>query len=404
MFVSRQFAPVFLLLGMITCVPAIALQSSNAALTPVPQYVNFAGSLKSRDGSPANGVVGVTFLLYEDEAGGSPLWLETQNVTLDAARRFSVTLGAATPEGLPAELFAAKKARWLAIEPQGLPVPARVMLLSVPYALKAGDAETIGGFPPSAFLRAGAAPQTSLATPQSSTATASAAAITGAGSINFIPRWTSNGSALGNSLLFQSGTGGAGKIGINTTAPAATLDVNGAIIARGALQLPSRGAATSGKGWTSQPLTFQASAFNSATKLAIAPKFQWQAESVGNNTANPAGTLNLLYSASGTPVETGLKIAGNGQITFAPGQTFPGTSKGTVTGVTAGTGLIGGGATGNLTLGIDTTKVPLLGVANTFAAPHHLCGRPGLSRRRHYHRHHRRQRLKRRRQQRFRHA
>src|SRR5271154_5245593 len=37
-----------------------------------------------------------------------------------------------------------------------------------------------------------------------------------------------------------------------------------------------------------------------------------------------------------------------------------------VTGVTAGTDLTGGGTTGNVTLNVDTTKVPRLAAANTF--------------------------------------
>jgi hypothetical protein len=39
---------------------------------------------------------------------------------------------------------------------------------------------------------------------------------------------------------------------------------------------------------------------------------------------------------------------------------------GTINGVTAGTGLIGGGATGTVTLNLDTTKVPQLAAVNTF--------------------------------------
>ena len=49
-----------------------------------------------------------------------------------------------------------------------------------------------------------------------------------------------------------------------------------------------------------------------------------------------------------------------GLVTFAPGQTFPG--GGTITGVTAGTGLTGGGTSGNVILNVDTTKV-VTGVA-----------------------------------------
>jgi hypothetical protein len=42
------------------------------------------------------------------------------------------------------------------------------------------------------------------------------------------------------------------------------------------------------------------------------------------------------------------------------------TGSGTITGVTAGTDLTGGGTSGNVTLNLDTTKVPQLNTANTF--------------------------------------
>jgi hypothetical protein len=354
---------------------AVSNRASDAAA--VPQLVQFSGALKNYDGKPASGVVGVTFLLYAEEEGGQSLWRETQNVPVDAEGRYSVALGAGTAYGLPSELFAAGQARWLAIEPQGLPAPARILLLSVPYAMKAGDAETLGGLPASAFLRAGSEPHADFASAsgsgQSMGKSATAASTSGSGTVNYIPRWTPDGATLGNSILFQSGSGSTAKIGINKATPTVALDVNGSVAASGSMTanggfvLSAKGTATAAKGSGSQPLSFQAAAFSSSTQKATAPKFQWQAETQGNNTAAPGASLNLLYSATATPTETGLKIAGNGQVTFAPGQTFPGA--GTLSGITAGTGLTGGGTTGSPTLGIDSTKVPLLASANTFTAP-----------------------------------
>jgi hypothetical protein len=133
--------------------------------------------------------------------------------------------------------------------------------------------------------------------------------------------------------------------------------------------MPAVGTATASAGYNSQALRLTASVFSSASATAVAPHFQWQAEPVGNDTASPSGTLNLLASSgTATPAETGLKIASNGQITFASGQTFPGTGtgNGTITGVTAGTDLTGGGTSGKVTLNVDTTKVPQLATANTF--------------------------------------
>jgi trimeric autotransporter adhesin len=65
-----------------------------------------------------------------------------------------------------------------------------------------------------------------------------------------------------------------------------------------------------------------------------------------------------------------LKVAKNGQITFASGQTFPGT--GTITGITAGTDLTGGGTSGHVTLNVNTSALnstyAQLNAPNTFSA------------------------------------
>jgi hypothetical protein len=94
--------------------------------------------------------------------------------------------------------------------------------------------------------------------------------------------------------------------------------------------------------------------------------FNLQAEPSGNDTSSPSGKLNLLFaSCSGSPAETGLSIASDGKITFATGQTFPGT--GTITGVTAGSGLCCSGTSGNVSLAVDST-VARTNAANTFGA------------------------------------
>jgi hypothetical protein len=50
---------------------------------------------------------------------------------------------------------------------------------------------------------------------------AAAGTVSGSGTLNFIPKWTPSGSTLGNSLLFDNGTG----IGVGTTTPTHRLDV-----------------------------------------------------------------------------------------------------------------------------------------------------------------------------------
>jgi len=366
-----------LLLAVTLISTSVFAQSSAKATTPktsvVPNLVRFSG-IASDDGKPLNHIVGITFSLYQNQEGGFPLWVEMQNVLPDKNGHYSVSLGATKPEGVSPDLFASGQAQWLGVQIEGQAEQQRVLLLSVPYALKAADAETIGGLPPSAFVLA--TPSQYVSEPSSSSTTGSTnssasapppGTVTGSGTTNFVPLWSS-ASNIGNSVLFQSGTGSSAKVGINTTAPGATLDIKGTANLQGLLTSAASGAATSTSGKSSQAHSFVASSFNSSTKTAVNQTFQWKAEPTANNTAAPSGTLNLLFgSGTSLPAETGLRVSNKGILTFAAGQTFPGA--GTITGVTAGTGLTGGGTAGKVTLNLDTTKTPQLTAANSFTAP-----------------------------------
>jgi len=118
----------------------------------VPRLVRFSGMLKDAAGQPLHGAVEVSFLLYKEEAAGEPLWFETQTVEADAQGRYSVLLGAMHPDGLPIDLFTSGEARWLGVSVGRLPEQQRVLLVAVPYALKAADADTLGGKPATAFV------------------------------------------------------------------------------------------------------------------------------------------------------------------------------------------------------------------------------------------------------------
>jgi len=100
----------------------------------------------------APGLAGVTFAVYRDQEGGAPLWSETQSVDVDAAGKVSVVLGAI--EKIPMEIFSSGEARWLGVQRLPEAEQPRILLASVPYAFKAGDADTLGGKPLSAFVLA----------------------------------------------------------------------------------------------------------------------------------------------------------------------------------------------------------------------------------------------------------
>jgi hypothetical protein len=412
-FVETLLCTLILLVSVVTNAQETIATSATAV---VPRLVNFSGTAVNDQGKPVTGIVGLTFSIYNRQEGGAPLWMETQNVQPDAKGNYTVQLGATASEGLPLDEFTSGDARWLGVRMNGGEERPRVLLLSVPYALKAADAQTLAGLPATAFVLAAPNVSTGGSSSEPSPASTSRQNVGGSGTQDFIPLWTDNNGDLGNSILYQSGTGSSAKIGINEKSPLFTLDVNGQELVRGLFEMATQSYATKTKGYNSQPLNFESSAFNSGTGTYTLNHFQWQAEPVGNNTTTPGATLNLLYGTDpANPAETGLMLNSNGMFTFAKGQTFPGTGTitgvttatgsglsgggtsgnlnlslvntcatnqvlqwngtawacssagtGTITGVTAGTDLTGGGTSGNVTLNLDTTQVPLLNAANTF--------------------------------------
>lgn len=369
---------------------SMASFAAAASTAEVPRLIKFSGALLDERGHAMLGPVGVTFALYAQQYGGTALWLEIQNVKPDANGGYIVLLGANSAKGVPMELFTSGEARWLGVQADGQIEQPRVLLVSVPYALKAGDAETLGGMPASAFALSGSqatsvsnpavsqtivAPMAAATVPSSGTnsvsvAGGSPAVATPCGAI------TADGTALPNqvakfsgpcgvhqSLLFDNGS----NVGIGNTSPAARLDVSGGGIFRGTLQLPATGAATSITSFNSNPLDAYASAFNSTSTILKSQNqlFRWQVEPVGNNTTSPSGKLNLLFGANGgTPAETGLSINSKGQITFASGQTLPTVTGNetisgneTVSGTVSGSQLISTMANGTAPLKVTSTTV-----------------------------------------------
>jgi trimeric autotransporter adhesin len=362
--------------GFLSFVVSLAAQTSGSspASAQVPPLIQFSNVASDEGGNTLSGVVSITFSLYTSQRGGEPLWRETQNnVQLDSTGHYSVQLGITKSNGVPTALFTTGEARWLGVRIAEQAEQPRVLLVSVPYALKAGDAATVGGLPPSAFVLAapsngtGLAYNPELATGPSVSPATSTDVTTPGGTVNYLPLWDTTSDII-SSVIFQSGSGATAKVGINNAAPASTLDVKGngtirgPLLILGTLALPATGPATATAGRNSEPQTLTASAFNSGTSTAVNQLFQWQAEPVNNDTSTASGSLNLLF-AQGTakPAETGLNIASNGQITFASGQTFPGTGtgNGTVTSVAAGTGLTASPSpiTGSGTLSIATGGV-----------------------------------------------
>ncbi len=197
---------------------------SSPSSTVVPRLVNFSGKAADTQGKAISGIAGVTFAIYKDQSEGAPLWFETQNVKADTKGNYTVQLGVTKPEGLPLDLFASGEARWLGVklELPGEVEQPRVLLVSVPYALKASDADTVGGKPASAFVLAptGAGADAGASAPGSAKSTAGKSKaeplFTSSGTTNYIPIFTDSTGDIGNSTIYQST---AGNVGIGFSNP-----------------------------------------------------------------------------------------------------------------------------------------------------------------------------------------
>jgi hypothetical protein len=143
-------------LALATLLSISICSAQQTPTTSVPNLIRYSGTLKDAQGAAPSSstALGVTFSIYKQQDGGAAVWMETQNVTPDSNGQYSVILGSTTATGLPDDLFSQQEQRWLGVQIQGQAEQVRVLLVSVPYAFKAHEAETLGGLPASAFVKA----------------------------------------------------------------------------------------------------------------------------------------------------------------------------------------------------------------------------------------------------------
>ncbi len=127
---------------------AIAQQTGSS----VPQTLTYQGFLSDASGNPIkDGKYAVTFSIYSSSTGSTALWserlaVETQNGI------FSTTLGNITPVGNVIDT----PPLFLGIQVESdSELRPRQELTSVPFAIQAGNAATLGGLSPDEFARTG---------------------------------------------------------------------------------------------------------------------------------------------------------------------------------------------------------------------------------------------------------
>jgi hypothetical protein len=177
--------------------------------------VRISNTFHPANGLPVAPVESVTFSVYSEETGGTPFWQETQNVNLDAESRYTALLGSTLNDGVPLDLFSSSEPRWLGVvfNRPGETEQPRVRLASVPYALKASDAETLGGLPATAYLRAPATGATEVTgtgtgTVQSSVSDSGHAkprVVTGTANAGAITKFTDSTGDIGDSIITDNG-------------------------------------------------------------------------------------------------------------------------------------------------------------------------------------------------------
>jgi hypothetical protein len=316
-------------------------QQTNAGSAPatsasVPRLVKFSGVLTDLAGKPLSGPVEVTFSVYQNESDAEPLWQETQTVETDAAGRYTVLLGAMSAQGLPMELFTSGEARWLGVAAATCPEQPRVLLVSVPYALEAGDAATLGGKPASAYLLA--QPSEGSANTGSQTGGATTAGTTGAqsgarpvaavatpltvggassGTMSYLAKWVDSSNDLGNSMMFDNGT----NVGIGTTAPGT---LNGTYFPAVQFQATQAGASSYLTADTSSAGGYAGLLLNRGGANANSRLFAIDNQPVANNTSSRLAFSAYADNGTPTPLLTMLRT-GNVGI----GTTTPGTLNGT---------------------------------------------------------------------------
>jgi len=221
--------------------------AQQTATTSVPNLIRYSGTLKDAQGAAPSSstAVGFTFSIYKQQDGGASVWMETQNVTPDANGQYNVILGSTTAAGLPGDLFSQQEQRWLGVQVQGQEEQARVLLVSVPYALKAHEADTLGGMPASAIIKAATlATSAALANGTSVNALSNVGNPAGArgkdGKLppngclevsGWITYWNINGALCQSNIfqVFNPSNPYFGNIGIGTQNPSTAFDVFGAI-------------------------------------------------------------------------------------------------------------------------------------------------------------------------------
>lgn len=123
--------------AILTLLICLVLAPTMMAQDGVPMYINYQGKLTDSLGNPLTGDVWITFGIWDAPDEGSLKWFSNPRTMIHVEDGlFSYELGSAYP--LSADIFADPDT-WLEITVGSQIIQPRTRLVSVPYAMKAGD-------------------------------------------------------------------------------------------------------------------------------------------------------------------------------------------------------------------------------------------------------------------------
>ncbi|HET7436332.1 MAG TPA: hypothetical protein VFN10_16600 [Thermoanaerobaculia bacterium] len=133
---------------------AAAGRDGERQLAVAPTIVPLSGELLTAAGAPRSGAVRLVVTIYASRDSNEPLWSEEQQADVDASGHYSIKLGSATEGGIPRDVFHESDGRWIGIAEKNDLEQPRFLIVSVPYAARAYEAETVGGKSASDFVLA----------------------------------------------------------------------------------------------------------------------------------------------------------------------------------------------------------------------------------------------------------
>lgn len=301
----------------------------------VPLLIKFSGTLRDSLGTAVDKATDVTFAIFTSQTGGEPIWMERQVVIPDQNGNYAATLGSYS-RGIPLLLFTNTDARWVGLVSDGKLQTNRTRILSVPYALKAGDATTLNGRPASDFVTVEQLRSYPVLYPayppfRSITSTGQMAAGSFRSTTTTGPSFISNATSgppftvssetlvahLNSDLLDGLSADAFAKLKApNEFSHIQTLK---ALL----LMAPSEDA-DSNDGHSSNAIGLRTSVKNSSTGMAETKEFQIKAEPVDSGSTNPTARLGFWFSDNGRAAEPiGFYLNSDGTLTFSARQEVP---------------------------------------------------------------------------------